>query len=54
MYVGDTLTKDNYVLVALDNATSKMTALFIPITTLYGAILTASFGVNYANAKQDK
>lgn len=54
MYAGDTLTKDNYVLVALDNATSKMTALFIPITTLYGAILTASFGVNYANTKQNK
>lgn len=54
MYMGDILTKDNHVLVALSNATSKMTDLFIPITTLYGAIVTASFGVNYANIKQDK
>ncbi len=54
MYMGDTLTKDDYVLVALSNATGKMTDLFIPITTLYGAIVTASFGVNYANVKKDK
>ena len=54
MYMGDTLTKDNYVLVALSNATDKMTDLFVPITALYGAIVTASFGVNYANTKQDK
>jgi len=52
--IGDALTKDDYVLVALSNATTKMTDLFIPITTLYGAIVTASFGVNYANVKQDK
>jgi len=54
MYMGETLTKDNYVLVALSNATDKMTELFFPITTLYGVILTASFGVNYANTKQNK
>ena len=54
MYMGETLTKDNYVLVALSNATDKMTELFFPITTLYGVILTASFGVNYANTKQGK
>jgi len=54
MYMGDTLTKDNYVLVALSNATTKMTDLFVPITTLYGLIVTASFGVNYANTKQLK
>jgi len=54
MYVGDTLTKDDYVLVALSNATDKMTSLFVPITTLYGIIVTASFGVNYANTKQNK
>jgi hypothetical protein len=54
MYVGDTLTKDDYVLVALSNATAKMTDLFVPITTLYGAIVTASFGVNYANVKQQR
>lgn len=54
MYIGDSLLKDDYVLVALDNATTKMTGLFVPITTLYGAIVTASFGVNYANVKQNK
>ncbi len=53
MYAGDALTKDDYVLVALSNATTKMTDLFVPITTLYGAIVTASFGVNYANIKQN-
>jgi hypothetical protein len=54
MYAGDTLTKDSYVLVALGNATTKMTDLFVPITALYGAIVTASFGVNYANVKKEK
>lgn len=53
-YMGDTLTKDDYVLLALSDATSKMTDLFVPITTLYGAIVTASFGVNYANTKAGK
>ena len=51
MVVGDSLTKDNHVLVALSNATSKMTELFIPITTLFGVIVSASFGVNYINTK---
>lgn len=54
MVVGDTLTKDDYVLVALSNATDKMTDLFVPITALYGAIVTASFGVNYANTRNGK
>ncbi len=54
MNMGETLTKDNYVLVALSSATDKMTKLFVPITTLYGAIVTASFGVNYVNSKQGK
>lgn len=54
MYMGDTLTKDDFVMVALSNATTKMTDLFVPITTLYGAIVTASFGVNYANIKNNK
>jgi hypothetical protein len=54
MVMGDKLTDADYVLVALSNATDKMTALFIPITTLYGAISTASFGVNYANTKAGK
>ena len=52
VYTGDSLVKDDYVLVALSGATSKMTDLFLPITTLYGAIVTASFGVNYANVKK--
>lgn len=52
--MGDTLTKDNYVLVALSNTTGKMTELFLPITTLYGLIVSASFGVNYTNAKSGK
>lgn len=54
MYMGDTLTSDDYVLVALSSATTKMTDLFVPITTLYGLIVSASFGVNYANTKQGK
>lgn len=54
MYMGDTLTEGDYVLVALSNATTKMTDLFVPITTLYGLIVTASFGVNAMNVKQDK
>jgi len=35
-------------------ATTKVTDLFVPITTLFGVIVSASFGVNYANTKQDK
>ncbi len=35
-------------------ATSKVTDLFAPITTLFGVIVSASFGVNYANTKQGK
>ena len=36
---------------ALAVATQKMTELFIPITSLFGVIVSASFGVNYANIK---
>ena len=54
VYMGDTLTKDNYILVALNVTTSKMTDLFLPITTLYGLIVSASFGVNYANTNKGK
>ena len=32
-------------------ATVKVTDLFVPITTLFGVIVSASFGVNYANTK---
>tara|TARA_R110002167_G_scaffold358249_1_gene574177 strand:- start:375 stop:740 length:366 start_codon:yes stop_codon:yes gene_type:complete len=35
-------------------ATGKVTDLFTPITTLFGVIVSASFGVNYANAKSGK
>ena len=34
--------------------TDKVVSLFVPITTLFGAIVSASFGVNYANTKQNK
>lgn len=36
---------------ALAIASSKLTELFVPITSLFGVIVTASFGVNYANVK---
>ena len=39
---------------AIAVATTKVTALFVPITTLFGVIVSASFGVNYANTKQNK
>jgi hypothetical protein len=35
-------------------ATGKVTDLFSPITTLFGVIVSASFGVNYANTKAGK
>jgi hypothetical protein len=35
-------------------ATDKVTDLFSPITTLFGVIVSASFGVNYANTKAGK
>jgi hypothetical protein len=35
-------------------ATEKVTQLFMPITTLFGVIVSASFGVNYQNSKQEK
>jgi len=40
--------------VQIVTATAKVTELFIPITTLFGVIVSASFGVNYANTKQEK
>jgi len=39
---------------AIAAATEKVTELFVPITTLFGVIVSASFGVNYANTKQNK
>ena len=35
-------------------ATGKVTALFVPITGLFGLIVSASFGVNYVNTKNGK
>ena len=38
----------------LASTTEKVKSLFLPISTLFGIIVTASFGVNYANTKQGK
>jgi len=35
-------------------ATIKVTDLFTPITALFGVIVSASFGVNYANVSKGK
>lgn len=35
----------------LSATTEKVKDLFLPISTLFGIIVTASFGVNYANVK---
>ena len=35
-------------------ATAKVVELFIPISTLFTIIVTASFGVNYTNTKSGK
>lgn len=35
-------------------ATTKVTELFLPITTLFGVIVSASFGVNIANTAKGK
>lgn len=40
--------------LAVSIATEKVTELFMPITTLFGVIVSASFGVNYANTKAGK
>lgn len=37
--------------LAVSSATDKVATLFVPITTLFGVIVSASFGVNYANTK---
>jgi len=39
---------------AVSIATEKVTDLFVPITTLFGVIVSASFGVNYAIVKSLK
>lgn len=40
--------------LAISVATTKITALFAPITAMVGVIVGASFGVNYQNSKQGK
>lgn len=40
--------------LAMAAATTKITSLFLPITGMFSLIISASFGVNYANAKQSK
>ena len=35
-------------------ATNKLVDLFVPITTMFTMIVSASFGVNYVNTKQNK
>lgn len=40
--------------LAVSIATDKITDVFTPITTLFGVIVSASFGVNYANTKSGK
>ena len=39
---------------AIEEVTTKLTDLFLPISTLFGLIVSASFGVNYANVKGEK
>jgi len=43
--------KDGVLFVSI--ATSKVINLFSDITMLFGVIVTASFGVNYANVKSE-
>lgn len=38
---------------SIAEATTKLTDLFTPITTAFGAIVSASFGVNAFNIKKD-
>ncbi|ANJ65531.1 hypothetical protein [Pseudoalteromonas virus vB_PspP-H6/1] len=40
-------------LIAIADTTAKLTELFVPITSLFGVIVTASFGVNYANVRAE-
>jgi len=40
--------------LAVSVATGKVTDLFTPITTLFGVIVSASFGVNAINTKASK
>lgn len=44
----------NGTTLAVSVATTKITQLFMPISTAFGVIVSASFGVNYANTKGGK
>tara|TARA_R110000787_G_scaffold5761_2_gene20735 strand:+ start:26989 stop:27366 length:378 start_codon:yes stop_codon:yes gene_type:complete len=44
----------NGEMLAVSVATDKIGELFTPITTLFGIIVSASFGVNYINTKSGK
>ena len=37
----------------VSSATDKLKELFMPITSLFGVIVTASFGVNFANIRSE-
>jgi hypothetical protein len=37
----------------VSSATDKLKDLFMPITSLFGVIVTASFGVNFANIRSE-
>jgi hypothetical protein len=45
-----TIIKDGVEYKAVDNAIVTIKELFTPITTLFGAVVTASFGVNGINS----
>lgn len=38
----------------MEKATSKLIDLFVPITSMAGVIVSASFGVNWQNSKNDR
>lgn len=39
--------------ISMSSATDKITDLFLPITGMFTAIVSASFGVNYVNTKTE-
>lgn len=45
---------DGRTLDDIAKVTDKVVDLFVPISTLFGIIVSASFGVNYANTKAGK
>jgi hypothetical protein len=45
---------DGATIDSMAKATDKLVDLFVPITAMVSLIVSASFGVNYANTKQNK